>query len=42
MAHYLAKDGPKAFMPLVLLVLLFVSYVALPTSRHWRPKAVEA
>src|SRR6516165_9806412 len=38
-AHYLAKDGPKAFMP---LVLLFVSYVALPTSRHWRPKAVEA
>ena len=41
-AHYLAKDGPKAFMPLVLLVLLFVSYVALPTSRHWRPKAVEA
>jgi uncharacterized membrane protein YphA (DoxX/SURF4 family) len=41
-AHYLAKDGPKAFMPLVLLVLLFVSYVALPTSRQWRPKAVVA
>src|SRR6476659_6562997 len=26
-AHYLAKDGPKAFMPLVLLVLLAISYV---------------
>jgi len=41
-AHYLAKDGPKAFMPLILLVLLFVSYVALPTGRQWRPKAVVA
>jgi uncharacterized membrane protein YphA (DoxX/SURF4 family) len=26
-AHYLAKDGPKVFMPLALLVLLFVSYM---------------
>jgi len=26
-AHYMAKDGPKAFMPLILLVLLFVSCV---------------
>ena len=32
-AHYLAKDGPKAFMPLILLVFLFVSYVTQPTSR---------
>ena len=33
-AHYLAKDGAKAFMPLVLLVLLFVSYVTRPASRQ--------
>ena len=32
-AHYLAKDGPTAFMPLVLLVLLFVSYLTRPASR---------
>jgi uncharacterized membrane protein YphA (DoxX/SURF4 family) len=35
-AHYLAKDGPKAFMPLILLVLLAVSYVTRPASRVWR------
>ena len=29
-AHYLAKDGPKAFMPLILLAILFVSYVTQP------------
>jgi uncharacterized membrane protein YphA (DoxX/SURF4 family) len=34
-AHYLAKDGPKAFMPLVLLVLLAVSYMTRPASRLW-------
>ena len=38
-AHYLAKDGPEAFVPLILLVLLFISYVTRPTSRRWRPKA---
>jgi hypothetical protein len=38
-AHYLAKDGPVAFMPLILLVLLFVSYVTRPTSRRWRAQA---
>lgn len=38
-AHYLAKDGPRAFTPLVLLVLLFVSYVSRPSSRRWLPKA---
>src|SRR5271166_5075740 len=26
-AHYLAKDGPEAFTPLILLVFLAVSYV---------------
>jgi uncharacterized membrane protein YphA (DoxX/SURF4 family) len=41
-AHYLAKDGPKAFMPLILLILLLVSYVTRPTSRQWRPKAAAA
>src|ERR1700738_4048843 len=29
-AHYLAKDGPKAFMPLILLLLLAISYLQRP------------
>ena len=33
-AHYLAKDGAMAFMPLALLVLLFVSYFTRPASRR--------
>lgn len=33
-AHYLAKDGPRAFAPLVLLVLLSVSYLTRPASRR--------
>jgi uncharacterized membrane protein YphA (DoxX/SURF4 family) len=41
-AHYLAKDGAKAFTPLILLVFLFVSYVTRPTSPLWRPKAAVA
>lgn len=41
-AHYLAKDGPVAFVPLILLVLLFVSYFTRPASRQWRPQAVVA
>jgi hypothetical protein len=40
-AHYLAKDGPVALMPLILLVLLFVSYVTRPASRQWPGKVVE-
>lgn len=40
MAHYLAKDGPTAFAPLVLLVLLAVSYITRPASRRWEAKAV--
>src|SRR5216683_3258490 len=32
-AHYLAKDGPKAFAPLILL-LLGISYVTRPASRQ--------
>jgi len=37
-AHYLAKDGPEAYMPLVLLLLLFTSYVTRPASRQWQAK----
>ena len=37
-AHYLAKDGPVAFMPLILLVLLLISYVTRPASREWQTK----
>jgi uncharacterized membrane protein YphA (DoxX/SURF4 family) len=33
-AHYLAKDGPVAFMPLILLLLLVVSYVTRPANRQ--------
>lgn len=33
-AHYLAKDGPVAFVPLILLVLLFVSYMTRPANRR--------
>ena len=39
LAHYLAKDGPTAFAPLVLLVLLAVSYVTRPSSRRWETKS---
>ena len=34
-AHYLAKDGPMAYMPLVLLVFLAISYATRPPSRQW-------
>ena len=37
-AHYLAKDGPTAFMPLVLLVLLAISYLTRPSDRQWSAK----
>jgi DoxX-like protein len=37
-AHYLAKDGPEAFSPLILLLLLVVSYVTRPASRQWQAK----
>ncbi len=41
-AHYLAHDGPEALMPLVLLVLLAVSYVTRPASRAWPSKSALA
>jgi uncharacterized membrane protein YphA (DoxX/SURF4 family) len=37
-AHYLAKDGPKAFMPVILLALLVVSYATRPATRQWQAK----
>ena len=33
-AHYLANDGPRAFAPLILLLLLAISYVMRPASRQ--------
>ena len=33
-AHYLAKDGARAFAPLVLLLILAISYVTRPASRR--------
>src|SRR5262245_16824410 len=33
-AHYLAKDGPMAFTPLVLLLMLVISYLTRPESRQ--------
>ncbi len=38
-AHYLAKDGSVALMPLILLLLLAVSYVTRPANRQWPAKA---
>jgi uncharacterized membrane protein YphA (DoxX/SURF4 family) len=37
-AHYLAKDGAEAFLPLLLLLLLAISYVTRPASRRWQAK----
>jgi uncharacterized membrane protein YphA (DoxX/SURF4 family) len=31
-AHYLAVDGPKALMPVTLLIILFVSYFTEPST----------
>ena len=38
-AHYLAKDGPRAFMPVILLVLLAISYLTRAADRQWRATA---
>ena len=35
-AHYLAKDGAKAFAPLVFLMVLAISYLTRPASRQWQ------
>ena len=41
-AHYLAKDGSVAFTPLILLLLLVISYVTRPASRQWQAKVTTA
>jgi uncharacterized membrane protein YphA (DoxX/SURF4 family) len=41
-AHHMAKDGPEQYLPLVLLVLLLVSYVTRPENRKWEPKSATA
>ncbi len=38
-AHYLAKDGSVAFLPLILLVLLLVSYLTKPASQRLASEA---
>jgi hypothetical protein len=35
-AHYLAGQRAEAILPLVLVVLLYVSYVTRPANRTWR------
>jgi predicted MFS family arabinose efflux permease len=37
-AHYLAKDGQEAYMPLVLLLILAVSYFTRPPSHRWQAR----
>jgi hypothetical protein len=37
-AHYLAKDRPTAFIPLILLLLLVISNVTRPASGRWQAK----
>ena len=41
-AHYLAKDGPVAFMPLILLLFLLISYITRPASRQFQAKSTTA
>ena len=42
-AHHAAGDPHfTQLMPLILLVLLFVSYFTRPASRRWQPKAAIA
>jgi DoxX-like family len=39
-AHYLAGQKSEAMFPVVLLVLLFVSYVTRPANRMWRANSI--
>ena len=41
-AHYLAHDGKVVFSPVILLVLLFVSYATRPASRQLPAKPAAA
>ena len=40
-AHRLAGDGPTAFVPLVSLVLLVISYMTRPPSREFPSKVTQ-
>ena len=40
-AHRLAGDGPAAFAPLVLLVLLVISYITRPASREFPSRVIQ-
>jgi hypothetical protein len=39
-AHYLVGQKAEAIFPLVLIVLLSVSYMTRPANRNWLPEAV--
>ena len=41
-AHYLANQKSEAFMPLLLLALLAVSYLTRPPDRQWLQKSTGA
>jgi hypothetical protein len=41
-AHHLAGDGPTAFAPLVLLVLLVISYLTRPANRQFPVQATRS
>lgn len=41
-AHRLAGDGPSAFGPLVLLVLLVISYLTRPANRQFPVQATQS
>lgn len=41
-AHYRAGDGPVAFAPLILLILLVISYLTRPASHQLQPNASPA
>ena len=41
-AHYLAKDGPEAVVPLILLLLLVISYATRPATRQWQARVTTA
>ena len=38
-AHHLAHDGSEQYAPLILLVILAISYFTRPESRKWQPAA---
>jgi hypothetical protein len=41
MEDFLAKDGPTAFMPLIVLVFLFISYMTRPqVANSWLTRPV--